>query len=166
MTALFLPALVVLLVLLGLSRRVNVYEAFVCGAREGLLTLASIAPNLCAILTATALLRGSGAMDALLHLLSPVFSFLGLPGEAAAVALLRPFSASAALGAAAEVMDRFGADSRAGLAACIIGAAGETVFFTAALYLGGTGVRRSRYALPAALLAYALGVATAGLFCR
>ena len=165
MTALLLPALTVLVVLIGLRSRVNVYDAFVCGAREGLLTLISIAPYLCAILTATALLRVCGAMDALCRLLSPLFSCVHLPAEIAGVVLLRPFSGSAAMAAVADVMREFGADSRAGFLACVISSAGETVFFTSSLYLGAAGVKRSRYALPVALIAYAAGVIAAGLIC-
>ena len=163
MTALLLPSLVTAVVLYGLCRRVNVYDAFVRGAQEGLLTLCSIAPYLAAILTATSLLRASGAMDALIDLLTPVFAWFGLPAEVAGVVLIRPFSGSAALSAVADVMRECGADSRAGFLACVISGAGETVFFTSSLYLGAAGVRRTRYALPAALAAYACSVAAAGL---
>ncbi len=166
MTALFLPALVVACVLYGLHRRVNVYEAFVCGAREGLCTLLSIVPYLAAILTATALFRVCGAMDVLIRLLTPVLALFDIPGEVIGVILLRPFSGSASLAAVSDVMRASGADSRAGLLACVISGAGETVFFTSSLYLGAAGVRRSRYALPAALIAYAAGVAAAGMLCR
>lgn len=166
MTALLLPALTVFVILLGLHRRVNVYEAFVRGAQEGLCTLVSIAPYLCAILTGTALLRASGAMDALIALLSPVFACFGLPAEVAGVVLLRPFSGSAALAAVSDIMQKCGADSRAGFLACVISSAGETVFFTSSLYLSAAGVKRTRYALPAALAAYAAGVVAAGMICR
>ena len=166
MTALLLPSLVTLCVLYALHRRVAVYDAFVRGAREGLMTLLSIAPYLAAILTVTALLRESGAMDALIRLLTPVFSLIGLPSEVAGVVLLRPFSGSAALAAVGEVMRISGADSRAGFLACVISGAGETVFFTSSLYLGAAGVRRSRWALPVSMLAYAAGIASAGLLCR
>ena len=165
MTALFLPSLVVLCVAYGLHMRVNVYEAFVAGAKEGLTTLVTIAPYLAAILTATALLRESGAMDALTGLLSPVFCALGLPAQTAGVILLRPLSGSAAIAAVEDVLDLCGADSRAGFLACVLCGAGETVFFTSSLYLGAAGVRRSRYALPAALAAYIAGVIAAGILC-
>ncbi|MBR5289313.1 MAG: spore maturation protein [Clostridia bacterium] len=166
MTALLLPSLVTAVILYGLCRRVNVYEAFVRGAREGLLTLCAIAPYLAAILTATALLRACRAMDALIVLLQPVFSALGLPAEVAGVVLLRPLSGSAALAAVGDVLRACGPDSRAGFLACVISGAGETVFFTASLYLGAAGVRRSRHALGAALAAYACGVLAAGILCR
>ena len=166
MTALLLPSVTVGIVLLGLLRRVNVYEAFVCGAREGLGTLVSFAPYLCAVLSMTALLRESGAMDALTGVLSPCFALFGLPREIAGVVLLRPFSGSAALAAVADVMRECGADSRAGLLACVISSAGETVFFTSSLYLGAAGIKKTRYAIPAALAAYTAGVLSAGLICR
>ena len=166
MTALLLPSLVTTVVLYGMYRRVNVYEAFVRGAREGLMTLCTIVPYLAAILTATALLRASGAMDALIAMLTPVFAWFGLPAEVAGVVLIRPFSGSAALAAVGDVMRACGADSRAGFLACVISGAGETVFFTSSLYLGAAGVRRSRYALPVALAAYACSVLAAGVICR
>lgn len=163
MTAVFLPALMVLCLLYALHRRVSVYDAFVRGAKEGLLTLVHIAPYLAAILTATALMRESGAMDALTGLLEPLLKTAGLPAEAAGVILLRPLSGSAALAAVDDVMRVCGADSRAGRLVCVISGAGETVFFTSSLYLGAAGVKRSRYALPVALAAYIAGVAAAGV---
>lgn len=165
MTDLLIPALVVFAVLSALARRVNVYEAFVQGAREGLETLLSILPYLAAILTAVALLRGSGAMDALTGLLAPLLNRLGIPEETAGVILLRPLSGSAAMGLVEEVMKTCGADSRAGRLACIVSGASETIFFTSSLYLGAAGVKSARYAIPAALIAYVSGVLAAAAVC-
>ncbi|MGN0772251.1 MAG: nucleoside recognition domain-containing protein [Candidatus Ventricola sp.] len=158
-----LPALVVFALLSGLHARIDVYRAFVRGAKEGLITLLEMAPYLCAILTATALLRGTGVMDALQGALSPLLSALGVPAEAAGVVLLRPLSGSAALAAVRDVIAGCGADSRAARLACVISGASETIFFTGSLYLGAAGARSAGYAMPAALLAYAAGVAAAGL---
>lgn len=165
MTVMLLPTLVVACVLYALHRRVAVYDAFVQGARDGLAALAQTLPYLAAIFTATTLLRGVGAMDALTALLSPILALVGLPSEVAGVVLIRPLSGSAALAAVGDVMENCGADSRAGLLACVISGAGETVFFTSSLYLGAAQVRRSRYALPVALAAYACGILAAGLLC-
>lgn len=96
MSALFLPALCIAVILAGLLARTNVYDAFVRGAEEGLATLIQIAPCLCAILSATALWRETGLLTALTDGLKPVFAALRLPGEAASVVLLRPLSGSAA----------------------------------------------------------------------
>ena len=157
-----LPALVVFSLLFGLHARIDVYRAFVCGAKEGLLTLLEMAPYLCAILTATSLLRGTGVLDAMEDALSPLLGALGVPSGAAGVVLLRPLSGSAALAAVRDVIARYGADSRAARFACVISGASETIFFTGSLYLGAAGARSAGYALPAALLAYAAGVAATG----
>ena len=161
MSSLILPALLVGALLAALCRHVDVYTAFVRGAKEGLLTLAGMAPYLAAILTVTALWRQTGLMEVLTRALAPLLTRLGLPAEVIGVVLLRPLSASAALAAARETLMLVGADSRAGRMVCVICGASETVFFTGALYLGAAGVRRGRYAVPVAMAAYAAGVLAA-----
>ena len=108
-----LPAMVVGCVLMGMRAKVSVYDAFIRGAKEGLMTLGQMAPCLCAVMMAVALLRETGLMDAMSALLEPVFSRIGIPREAAALVLLRPLSGSAALAAVRQVMEQTGADSRA-----------------------------------------------------
>jgi len=160
-SSVILPALVVLTVLLGLRARIDVYGAFVRGAKEGIKTLADMLPYLCAILTATALLRETGVLGALEALLAPGLESVGVPRETAHVVMLRPLSGSAALAAVRDVIAQTGADSRASRVACVISGASETIFFTGSLYLGAAGVRRSRYAVPAAMIAYVVGVLAA-----
>ncbi len=157
----FLPALLLMAVLCGLRARIDVYEAFVRGAKEGLATIWQIAPYMVAVLTAAALLRETGLMALAARAATPLLARLGLPGETAGVVLLRPLSGSAALAAVREVMQTAGAQSRAGKLACVICGASETVFFTGSLYLGAAGVRRARYAIPVALASYAAGVLAA-----
>lgn len=166
MAALLLPALLTLAVLSALHARMDVYGAFVRGAKEGLMTALEILPCLCAVLTATALLRETGLLARVQALLTPLLAPMGIPGEAAGVLLLRPVSGSAALAAVTDVMAACGADSRAARFACVVSGASETVFFTGSLYLGAAGVRRSRYLFPVALLAYAVGVIAAALLVR
>lgn len=164
--SLLMPALLTLALLSCLRARTDAYEAFVRGAREGLMTALEIAPYLCAILTAVSLLRETGLMDRAQAFCSPVFAMLGMPAEAMSVVLLRPLSGSAALAAVTEVMRATGADSRAALISCVISGASETVFFTGSLYLGAAGVRRARYAIPVSLVAYAAGVVAAAWIVR
>lgn len=162
MTASYLlPALTVLCILCGLRARVDVYSAFVRGAKEGLLTLVNMLPYLAAILTAVALLRETGLLERAEHLLRPVLAAIGLPQETAALVLLRPLSGSASLALVSDVIRTCGVDSRAARLCSVISGASETVFFTGSLYLGAAGVRRSRYAVPVALLAYLAGVLAA-----
>lgn len=157
-----LPALVVGTVLCGLRARIDIYAAFVRGAKEGLGTLIEMLPYLCAMLTATALLRETGVLLRLEGWAAPLLGAFGLPQEVASVALLRPLSGSAALASVQNVLQTAGPDSRAGRIACVISGASETVFFTGALYLGAAGAKRSGYAVPVAMIAYAAGMLTAG----
>ena len=157
-----LPALVLFVLLSGLRARIDVYDAFVRGAKEGLCTLLHMAPYLCAILTAAALLRETGVMAALEDAAAPVLSLIGIPKEAASVVLIRPLSGSASLAAVSEVMRTAGADSRAARIACVISGASETILFTASLYLGAAGAKRAGHAAGAALAAYLAGVIAAG----
>lgn len=160
-----LPALVVLVLLSGLRARIDVYDAFVRGAKDGLCTLMMMAPYLCAILTASALLRETGVMAALEEALAPALFLIGVPKEAASVVLIRPLSGSASLAAVQDVMRAAGADSRAARIACVISGASETIFFTGSLYLGAAGAKRAGAAVPSALAAYLAGVIAAGLIC-
>lgn len=157
------PSLVVLALLCGLRARIDVYSAFVRGAKEGLWALIEMAPYLCAALTAAALLRETGVMDLLEGMLSPLFSRVGIPAEAAGVVLLRPLSGSAAMAAVQDVIAQTGVDSRAARLSAVISGASETVFFTGSLYMGAAGIRDGRYTVPAALIAYAAGVLAAAL---
>lgn len=161
-----LPGFVLFCVLGGLRARIDVYEAFVSGAREGLGTLVSMAPYLCAVLMATGLLRETGVLDMLEGWMEPALAFSGLPRETAWVLLLRPLSGSASLAAVNDVMYACGPDSRAARICCVVSAASETVFFTGSVYMGAAGIRRSRYAMPAALTAYAAGILAAGVLIR
>ena len=161
MSALFLPALCAAVLTAGLFARIDVYGAFVRGAKAGMETLLQMAPCLCAVLSLTALWRETGLLGALTEALEPLLAALNLPVETASVVLLRPLSGSAALAAVSDVIRQCGADSRAARLCCVVSGASETVFFTASLYLGAANVKRARYAVPAALLAYAAGVLAA-----
>lgn len=160
-SSVILPALIVTTLLLGLHARIDVYDAFVRGAAEGLKTLMDMLPYLCAILTATALLRETGVLGALEAQLAPVLEGAGLPKETAHVVMLRPLSGSAALAAVQDVIRHTGADSRASRIACVISGASETIFFTGSLYMGAANVRHSRWAVPSAMIAYLIGVLAA-----
>ena len=157
------PSLVVLALLCGMRARIDVYSAFVRGAKEGLVTLIEMAPYLCAVLTAAALLRDTGVMDLLEGMLAPVFSRLGIPAEAAGVVLLRPLSGSAAMAAVQDVIAKADVDSRAARLSAVISGASETVFFTGSLYMGAAGIKNGRYTVPVALAAYAVGVLAAAI---
>lgn len=147
------PLLLSAVALYAIARRVDVYDALCQGAGEGLGILVKLIPSLIALLTAVAMLRASGALNALTGLLTPLLTALGVPPETAPLLLIRPFSGSGALGVGAELMRTYGPDSLIGRTAAVMLGSSETTFYTVAVYFGGAGIRRTRYAIPAALCA-------------
>ena len=161
-----IPGVLLLTALAGLGRRVNVYEAMTDGAAQGLKILLTIVPSLVVLLAAVTMLRASGAMELLCGLLGPVCRKIGLPPETLPLVLVRPFSGSAALAVGAEIMGRYGVDSLVGRTAAVMLGSTETTFYTISVYFGAAGLRETRYAIPAALAADAVGFLSACLFTR
>ena len=152
--------------LFALSRRENVYAALLDGATNGLKLLATIAPALIMLLTAVHMLRASGAMEAMSRILSPVVYWLGIPPETAPLVLVRPISGSAALAVGADLMAQYGPDSLIGRTAAIMLGSTETTFYTISVYFGAAKIRKTRYAIPAALIADLVGFTMASLTAR
>ena len=147
----------------GLLRGVDVFSAMSEGAAEGLKTVLRIFPPLVALLTAVHMLRASGAVDALTALASPLLELLGIPPETAVLMLLRPVSGSGAMAAAADIMAAHGPDSLIGRTAAIMLGSTETTFYTISVYFGASRIRKTRYAVPAALIADFTGFFVASL---
>ena len=147
------PLIMAAVALYGMARRVDVYDALVQGAGEGLGVLARIVPPLIGLLTAVYMLRASGALELAAQALSPVLSLLGIPPETVGLLLVRPVSGSAALGVGAELIAAYGPDSPLGRTAAVMLGSTETTFYTIAVYFGAVGITRTRYAVPAALCA-------------
>ena len=150
---LIIPLILCLVSVLALGRRVDVYEALTDGAGQGLLLLKTIAPALVILLAGVHMLRASGALDALAQLLSPVFRLFGIPPETAPLVLIRPISGSAALAVGADLIAAYGPDSLVGRTAAVMLGSTETTFYTISVYFGAAGIRKTRYAVPAALAA-------------
>lgn len=166
MSAALLPLLFAAVMVYGLVRRVDVYEAFVAGAAEGLPVLLKVLPYLAAMLIAIRTLRDSGLIDRLTELLAPACRAVGMDAELLPLLLLRPFSGSAAMAALADLFESHGPDSGVGYTASVLMGSSETIFYEVALYFGAVGVRRTRFAVPVSLAAMAAGVLTALLLCR
>jgi spore maturation protein B len=148
-----IPILLSVISLVALRRQENAYEHLISGAADGLKIIASICPALIVLLSAVEMLRASGAIDLLSGFLAPFLSFLGIPPETVILMLVRPISGSAALGIGAELMMTHGADSLVGRTAAVMLGSTETTFYTLSVYFGACGIKRTRYALPAALIA-------------
>ena len=161
-----IPLLLAGVALFALGRRENVYAALLDGATNGLKLLATIAQALIMLLTAVHMLRASGAMEAMSRFLSPAFYWLGIPPETAPLVLVRPISGSAALAIGADLMAQYGPDSLIGRTAAIMLGSTETTFYTISVYFGAAKIRKTRYAIPAALIADLVGFTMASLTTR
>ena len=166
MTDYLIPGLLLVSSALALRRREQAYDLLLSGAAEGLALLKTILPALVLLLTAVHMLRASGAVDLLSGLLSPAFSFFGIPPETALLVLIRPISGSAALAVGADLMARYGVDSTIGRTVAVMLGSTETTFYTISVYFGAAGIRKTRYTLPAALIADLTGFVMASLTAR
>lgn len=166
MTELLVPLLFLAAGTFALARRQDAYAALLSGAQSGLRLLLSIAPPLIVLLAVVTLLRQSGFFDLLSGWLGPVFRLFGIPPELAPLMLIRPLSGSAALAVGAELMAAHGPDSLIGRTAAVMLGSSETTFYTISVYFGAAGVKRTHYAVPAALCADVAGFFCAALFTR
>ena len=148
---LIVPALIAAITLYGCARRVDVYDALLTGAGQGLGTMVRVAPALIALLSAVYMLRASGFLELAARWLAPVLSAVGIPPETVPLLVVRPISSSAALGVGAELMETYGPDSTVGRTAAVMLGSTETTFYTVAVYFGAAGVSKTRHTVPAAL---------------
>lgn len=157
MTDYIVPLIIILASLLALRKKENTYDILLQGGAEGLKLLVSILPALVLLLTAVHMLRSSGAAQMLSSLLAPTFRFVGIPPETAMLVLIRPISGSAALAVGADLMREYGPDSLIGRTAAVMLGSTETTFYTISIYFGAVGIKKTRYAIPAALFADLVG---------
>ena len=151
------PLLLAATAIAALRKRENAYDILTDGAKEGFRMLLTIAPALVVLLSAVGMLRASGALEALSRLLSPVLEFLGIPPQTVLLILVRPISGSAALAIGAELIAAHGPDSLVGRTAAVMLGSTETTFYTVSVYFGSWGISKTRYAVPAALIADSVG---------
>ena len=151
------PLILAVTAIAALRKKENAYDVLTNGAREGFRMLRTIGPSLVVLLSAVGMLRESGALEALSRLLSPALEFLGIPAETVLLLLVRPISGSAALAIGAELIAAHGPDSLIGRTAAVMLGSTETTFYTISVYFGSWGITKTRYAVPAALIADFVG---------
>ena len=161
-----IPFLLFAIPLTAAIKKINVYEVFIDGAKEGFQVAVRIIPYLAAILVAVAVFRASGAMALFVRLTSPLTALIGMPAEILPAALLRPLSGSGSLGVVTELLKTHGPDSFIGNLASTIYGCTETTFYVIAVYFGAVGVKKTRYAVPAGLTADLVGVLASLFICR
>lgn len=166
MTDYVVPILLLAAALAALRKQENTYDLLLSGAADGLKLMLSLIPALILLLTAVTMLRASGAIEAISQFLAPAFSFFGIPPETAILILVRPISGSAALAVGADLMANYGVDSLIGRTAAVMLGSTETTFYTVSVYFGTAGIKKTRYTIPAALIADFTGFLVASLTVR
>lgn len=160
------PILLLVASVVALRKKEDVYTHLLNGAADGLKILFSLVPSMVMLMTAVFMLRSSGAVEEIGRILGPVFRFFGIPAETAILVLIRPLSGSAALAVGAELMGTYGPDSLIGRTAAIMLGSTETTFYTISVYFGAAGIQKTRYTIPAALIADLTGFFMASLTAR
>jgi spore maturation protein SpmA len=165
-STLAIPFMLSVFPLYAALRHVKVYEEFVDGAKEGFDVAIRIIPYLVAILVAMGMFRAAGGIDMLSRALAPVMEVVGFPPPLLPMVLMRPLSGSGTLGLFAELVKQYGPDSLISRMGGTIFGSTETTFYVLAVYFGSVGVKRTRYALPAGLIADTVGVIASVIFCK
>lgn len=156
-----IPAVIALVLIYSLVKRLPSYEIFIEGAEDGMKIVVGIFPPLVAVLTAAYMLRASGTLDLLVSLLSPIKNLI--PAEVMPLALIRPISGSGATGILAEILSAHGADSLIGRLASVIMGSTETTFYCLCVYFAKTRVKHNIRAIPFAAVGDIVGILTAAI---
>lgn len=159
-----IPVMLVGIALLGMIRKVKVYDVFVDGAKEGFEVAIKIIPFLVGILVAIGMFRASGAMELLTVSLRPVMNATGFPAELMPLAILRTLTGSGSLAFTTDLIKTHGPDSLLGRMAATMYGSSETTFYVLAVYFGAVSVKKTRHAVPAALIGdLVAAIATVGV---
>lgn len=153
-----IPVVIAGILIFGMIKKVNVYDCFVEGAKEGLENMFRIVAPLVALMVGIYMLRESGGIDMLCGILRPVTSRLKIPSEIVPLALLRPISGSASLAVIDDIFKNCGIESIPSKIASVMMGSTETTFYTIAVYFGSIGIKNSRHTIPSALTADFVGM--------
>lgn len=163
---LIIPLVIIYILLNGYFSRINVYETFVEGAKEGFFIVLDILPTLIGLMMAVGILRASGALDILCNILRPFAQCIGFPTEALPITFMRLISSSASTGILLDTFKTYGTDSFIGRFVSVMMSCTETVFYTMSLYFMSVGITKTRYTLAGALIANFAGVAASLWICN
>ena len=160
------PVMMLGIVAFGLSKRINVYDSFVAGAKSGMESMFQIVAPLVGLLVAISMFRASGALELLAKILSPITGALKIPSDILPLALLRPVSGSGSIAIVNDIFKNFGPDSMEGKIASVMMGSTETTFYTVAVYFGAVGIKRVRHTVKSALVADFTGMVMAVMVAR
>ena len=160
-----LPCIILLILTMGLVKKVPLYETFTDGAKDGFKVAVNIIPYLVAIMVAIAMFRASGIIEMIGNAFAPVLAHFRIPVDTIPVMIVRSLSGSAALGVFSDIANNLGPDSYATKLAAVMVGSSETTFYVLAVYFGAVGISKVRYALLVGLLADFIGIVAAVSVC-
>lgn len=161
LSIIILPLIVLVIVIYGYKKNVNIYDSFLKGVYEGLKTCVSIFPNIIAMIFAVNLLISSGFVEYIFSFLTPFLDKYNLSTDIFTMAFFRPVSGNASLAIMNNIFENFGPDSLMGRLASTLQGSTDTTFYVLALYFGSVGIKKTRYALGVGLFADLIGMAMA-----
>ena len=153
-----IPSVIVLAVIYGMFKKVDLFGAFTEGAKEGMRSLISVAPSLIGLVIAVSMLEASGFFDLLTGFLQPVCTTIGIPAEVLPLGLMRPVTGSGSFAMLNSILEKYGADSIIGKTASVMAGSTETTFYAITVYFGSVGIKNTRFTIPAALTADIVGM--------
>lgn len=160
-----LPFIIILILTMGLIKKVPIYEVFTDGAKEGFKVSVNIIPYLVAIIVAISMLRASGIIELTGEIFAPVLAHFNVPADIIPIMIVRPLSGSAALGIFSDIAHTLGPDNYATTLSAVMVGSSETTFYILAVYFGAVGIKKLRYALLVGLLADAVSMIVAITVC-
>ena len=161
-----LPALLIIILTLGIIKKVPVYEEFTEGAKDGFKVAIKIIPYLVAIIVGISMFRASGAVEIIAGWFAPLLVKFNIPSDTLPLMIVRSLSGSAALGVFSDIANNLGPDSYATKLAAVMVGSSETTFYVLAVYFGAVGISKIRYALIVGLLADIIGIISAIWVCN
>ena len=160
------PVFILIILFSCIKNKTPVYSSVIQGADDGLKMIFNLIPTMVVILSSVAMLRASGALDAAVGVVSPIFNFFNAPPEIIPMVIMRPISGSGSLGILSDMLGAYGADSRIGMLASVIMGSTETTFYTLAVYFGTAGIKNSKRVIPCAVIGDIAGVMAACLIIK
>lgn len=161
-----LPLIIVMILTIGLIKKIPVYEVFTEGAKDGFKVAINIIPYLVAIIVAITMFRASGIIESIEHSISGVLSLMNVPADVIPIMIVRSLSGSAALGVFSDIANTLGPDDYATKLSAIMVGSSETTFYVLAVYFGSVGITKLRYALIVGILADIIGIVAAIYVCN
>lgn len=148
-----LPSAAVIIIVYGLASRTKVFDAFIAGAKKGMVVFKNLFPSLLALIVAVNMLEVSGGLAVITRMLEPIARVFGFPKEVLPLAVISPLSGSGSLSVFENLLGNYGADSFIGRVASVLMGSTETTFYAVAVYYGAVGVKKTRHTVAAGLFA-------------